>query len=585
MRSLLAKIQQIDKRDAIAIGIAVLLSLVIYGEYIATPFGDYDTWFERIAYGNYEFKELPKPLQKLNIPTDLHEYIKYRERVVGRLFGSVLPTFVLMSLFGHWALGWRIVLFLLMFASYWLLYSIMKKISMPYWHRIIAMLFFVILLNRYFFKPISIIIGLSHFFFLLSLWLELNNGGRKGYCLKRSLWGALFVFLSLFLRELSAVSITAVLVVLLFWHDENGRVDIHFQWNWKRLLPYSLAAAVYSALYLKMSLYKVEYAYSNLISWRIDLAYVKEIFLLLLKWLGLDTSSYLGLFLTLIVGFMFILALAKAGYLPEKTETFRLVFGILLLVPALLLIPFLRHGTGSFTIQYLACMIILSFLIGYMENAGLDYLLKKVSRVVLGVVLGALWIVFALEARQKAENFCMDAHVTAKAIEISAMELPQNGTVELAGFSVTSAYSFIADLFISGRRDIVEYKMKTNPYIDRSEKYLEYLIAGFADQDHKCSEPALLIKKWCLPVGAQEVWQTNTTFDRITKWTVRKYSVGYMMSEIIDRNYNKKHKKYGFWNNLCSKMLFSVRPDTLKNQLLNEIGFGITQKKSYRLLD
>jgi len=579
MKSILTKIKQVDKRDAMAIGLAILLSLVIYGEYIAAPFGDYDTWFERIAYGNYELKELPYPLQKLGIPTSLHEYIEYRERVVGRLFGSVLPTYALMSLFGHWAPGWRIVLYLLMFASYWLLYSIMKNIAMPYWHRFIALLFFVILLNRYFFKPISIIIGLSHFFFLLSIWLELNNGGRRGFRLHRSLWGALFVFLSLFIRELSAVSIAAFLAVLLFWHNENGRVDIDFQWNWKRLLPYSLAAIVYSALYLKMSLYKVEYAYSNLISWRIDLAYVKRIFLLLLKWLGMDTSSYLGLFLMLISGAIFILALAKAGYLPRKTETFQLVFGILLLVPALLLIPLLRHGTGSFTLQYLACMILLSSLIGYMEKSELGHLLKKAIQVVFCIVFGALWIVYALEARQKAENFCEDAHVTAEAVEITASELPQNGAVELEGFPVTSAYSFMSDIFISGRRDINNFNMKINPDIDNSLMYMEYLRAGFADPDHICSEPAALIKKWRLTVSANKVEQTNANFDRIIKRSVRKYSVGYMMAEKNERNYKHKQGKHGFGDEYCSKMLFGVRADTLKKQLLKEIGFRIDYNK------
>ena len=120
-------IGRIDKKEALAVGMAILLSLLLYGEYIAAPFGDYDTWFERIAYGHHEFRDLPQPLQKLNMPTDLPGYIRYRERVVGRLFGSVLPTYALASLFGDHVLGWRIVLYLLIFASFWLLNAIMKK--------------------------------------------------------------------------------------------------------------------------------------------------------------------------------------------------------------------------------------------------------------------------------------------------------------------------------------------------------------------------------------------------------------------------------------------------------------------------
>lgn len=121
--------------------------------------------------------------------------------------------------------------------------------------------------------------------------------------------------------------------------------------------------------------------------------------------------------------------------------------------------------------------------------------------------------------------------------------------------------------------------MKINPDIDNSLMYMEYLRAGFADPDHICSEPAALIKKWRLTVSANKVEQTNANFDRIIKRSVRKYSVGYMMAEKNERNYKHKQGKHGFGDEYCSKMLFGVRADTLKKQLLKEIGFRIDYNK------
>lgn len=555
---------------------AILLAIVLYGKYIATPFGDYDTWFERIAYGGYDFKELPGPLQNLKIPTSLSEYSEYRERVVGRLFGSVLPSYVMVRMFGDRVLGWRIALYLVMFATFWLLYSILNKLQVSYWHRLFSLLFFVILLNRYFIKPISIIIGLSHLLFLIAILLELNNSGLKDFRLRYSVLGSMFVFLSLFIRELSATSVPALLAVMLFWHDEKGDLAIRFRWDWRRLAPYAFFAALYGGLYLRMSLRKFDYAYSNMISWQIDLSYLKRMFLLLIKWIGLDTSLYLGLFITFLVGVLFLMTLAKAGYLPAKMDAFMLFFGLLLLAPTLFLIPFLKHGTGSFTLQYLACMIVISFLIGYMEKTNLGRLFKKASHFILCVVFASLWVVYALEARQKAENYCVDALITADAVRVTARELPQNGLVELAGFHVTSAYSLVSDMFISGRKDNIRYRLQAAANEENDEKYMNYLRSGFPGEEQPGSKKDMLVKKTLLTVDPNS--GPNADHDRIMilRQPIKKYSLGYLLLDGKNRRIrDRKRHAYNAIETFLSKFIFAVRPQTLESQLLSGIEYRI----------
>jgi hypothetical protein len=569
-------------KDMIAIGIAILLAIILYGKYIATPFGDYDTWFERIAYGGHELKELPGPLQNLKVPTSLSEYSEYRERVVGRLFGSVLPTYAMVKIFGDRVLGWRIVLYLVMFATFWLLYSILIKLQVSYWHRLFCLLFFVILLNRYFFKPISIIIGLSHLFFLMALRLELSNSGLKDFRLRYSILGAFFVFLALFIRELSATSVPALLAVLLFWHHETDTISIKFKWDWRRLAPYAFFAALYAGLYLRMSLRKFDYAYSNMISWQIDLAYLKRAFLLLIKWIGLDASLYLGFFIALLVGSMFLLTLLKARYLPQRISTFTLFFGLLLLAPTVVLVPFMKHGTGSFTLQYLACMIIISFFIAYMEKADLGRSFKKACHFILCFVFASLWIVYALEARQKAENYCVDAEVTAEAVKVIAGQVPENGVVDLAGFPLTSAYSFVSDMFLSGRKDNIRYRLHAAANEENDEKYMNYLRSGFSGAEPSGGRNDLLVKKVLLTDDPAMGPHAEHDRIQILRQPIKKYSLGYRL--VDSKNNDGKRHSYNAIETFLSKFIFAVRPQTLESQLVSGIEYRIERPRNNEVL-
>ncbi len=559
---MLNNIRQKINKDVIAVGMIVLLSIVLYGKYIATPFGDYDTWFERIAYGGYDFKQLPEPLQKLDIPVTLSQYAEYREKVVGRLFGSVLPTYAMVELFGDRVLDWRIVLYLVMFATFWLLYSILKKMQMAYWHRVFCLLFFVILLNRYFFKPISIIIGLSHLFFLIAMLLELNNSGLKDFRWRYSILGSLFVFLSLFIRELSATSVPALLAVLLFWHHEKESVSLRCKWNWRRLAPYAFFAAIYAGLYLRMSARKIDFAYSNMISWQIDPAYLKRVFLLLLKWLGLESSLYLGFLILFVSGLIFLLVLVKSGYLPGRVALFKIFFGILLLLPTLLLIPFLKHGTGSFTLQYLSCMIVCSFLIGYMDESKLSRAYKKASHILLTIVFASLWLVYALEARQRAENFCVEAGVTQETVNWVANNLPKNGIMELKGFNLTSAYSFVADVFIAGRHDPVRYIMSMPDKDENEERYIEYLKEPFSGSDQAKPAADMTIEKRLLMDNAGEDKKMSEPYIQVFLRPLKKYSIGYFLKDRSEANF-------------AAKFFFGVRLATLEKQLSAGVGLRI----------
>lgn len=571
---MLNKIRKKINKDVIAVGMIVLISIVLYGKYIAAPFGDFDTWFERIAYGGYDFRQLPEPLQKLDIPVTLKQYAEYREKVVGRLFGSVLPTYAMAELFGERVLGWRIVLYLVMFATFWLLYSILKKLQMTYWHRVFCLLFFVILLNRYFFKPISIIIGLSHLFFLIAMLLELNNSGLKDFRWRYSILGSLFVFLSLFIRELSATSVPALLAVLLFWQHEKEGIAIRFKWNWRRLAPYAIFAAIYAGLYLRMSARKIDFAYSNMISWQIDPAYLKRVFLLLLKWFGLESSLYLGFFILLVSGLIFLLTLVKSGYLPGRVALFKIFFGIMLLTPTLLLIPFLKHGTGSFTLQYLSGMIICSFLIGYMDESKISRKYKKISHVLLSIVFASLWLIYALEARQKAENFCVEAGVTQDTVNWVANNLPKNRIMELKGFNLTSAYSFVADVFIAGRHDPVRYIMSMTDNDEYKERYIEYLKEPFIGNDQTKLMADMMIEKTLLMDSAGEDKKITEPGMKVFLRPINKYSIGYFLK---DRSGGRTGgmNRFGAGANFVAKFIFGVRLATLEKQLPTGVGLRI----------
>jgi len=575
------KVKNKINKDIITIGIIIIISIILYGKYISTPFGNYDTWFERIVYGGYNFKELPQPLQKLEIPTGFKEYREYREKIVGRLFGSVLPTYLMMKIFGDWVLGWRIVLYFVIFISFWLIYLILKKLQLSYWYRFYCLLFFVVLLSRYFYKPISIIIGISHLFFLIAIILEFNNSGLKKFRITNSILGSLFIFLSMFIRELSATSVPAFMAILLFWHNEKGNVVIKFKWFWRRLLPYIFFATLYIGLYLRMYVNKVDFAYSNMISFHIDFSYFERVFFLLFKWVGLNSSLYLGVFILIISGLIFLLTLLKSRYLPDKIGLFKLGFGISLLVPTLFLIPFLTHGTGSFTLQYLGVMIICLFLISYIDHSKINSFYKKSIHISLIIIFSSLFVIYALEARQKAENFCADSCVTQNAVEWIVNRVPKNSVVSLDGFSLTAAFSFVSDVYIAGMDNSIRYRMKSSVSDQNEGKYIKYLREAFVDNKKTKKATFITIKKEKI---LEEFKNRKKNIEIKEKEFIRflkKYSLGYLLIK-GSGTANDYFGRSGFINNFLAKFFYGVRVSTLKKQLLKGIEYKI-ELSDYKL--
>jgi len=511
--------------------IPIFISILLYGNYIYSPFGTYDIWFERIVFGKYNYSELPAPLQNINIPTDLKSYIKYRAQYIGRTPGSVFISYFGFYILGNNPVIWRIFLFFLMFLTFFLMCLIFKKFKINDYVIVLFLILTPALLARYFIKIISIIYAFSHLFFLMALYLELINSSDKYFKLWKSVAGSVLIFLSIFIRELQATAVFGVVLILIFWHNNNNIIQIKFKINFKRILPYIVASFLYIIIFYGIINYygKHEFAYANAINRNLNLQYFKNSLIFILKYIGLSNSAYLGLFFILISFFVYIYI--KIKYNVSKLnhfEIFKIVFSLSIIIPSGFLISLLAHPTGSFTIHILSSYIVISVFIQYFLN----YIKSKLITIAFLMFYLIYSVLHLMESKQESHDYIEQAYAINKIALILLQNTVDNEIIQFKNLSLAEAYSLVTELFINKRR----LGYYSNDTLISQNPYINYLRSGF--KKSRNGYPNFIILKTYSPlsINIKNFWvvSENERHFSMDKILVKKFGTINHINPLFD---------------------------------------------------
>jgi hypothetical protein len=406
-------------------------------------------------------------LKNIGAPATLGEYFHFFVSKYGRFAANPFVGYFMTSVFGDNVMLWRVFSAALLLSTATVMYHIMRSLRFAIWLSLVSVASVVLSIPQYLTVNIFVNYILSELFFVLAVLAELKNHKFK---MSRTIIASVFVFLSLFSRELVASSFLVLFFVVLFWNSsDNGKPCIRFGASGMRILPHVGAIALYVTLFFaaRLSVGLEEYAYSGMVSLEPSTIFARS-FMFLVQFFSLNLTLKYGAGLFLFFSAIAVLPvlrslifkgksiIASMATFEWKLFFFRVYFALLLLIPTALTYSVLAHRTSSILPQFFAVFVFYATA-AEISIISLKGWLRRGVVVGLSVVLFGILLVQLLLSFQVWENAKCDNNAHFEAVGYVSDNLREDGIVALSGFEVEPSYAFVADVFMDGRTDNIRY--------------------------------------------------------------------------------------------------------------------------------